>query len=213
LLAFSGIGTQEDASMSHHRTVIRAASAAVLLVIAACSSSHSPTGMPAGKGAVALKMKASGTVAAATSAGGVAPDTSQGPKAATITISAASAQNSEGTMVPLSGTFPQTVDLLALASNGGSVTLPADLLPEGTYSALQITITQASVTLQDGTVITVTPPGTGWQVTIKVSFTVVAGQETTITLNLNCGNSFHFLNGELEFNPEIDLEDVQEHDD
>jgi hypothetical protein len=48
---------------------------------------------------------------------------------------------------------------------------------------------------------------------IAVSFDVVAGQQTVVTLNLRCDHSFHFLNGEFEFDPDIEVEDVEHHDD
>jgi hypothetical protein len=194
-----------------------AVAGAALLLTTSCSSSHSPT-TPANMGAVKMTMKASGTVAAATTAAatssgkGVAPaDMSNGPTAANIVISGASAQLTDGTFVPVTATFPQTIDQLALATSGGSVTLPAGLLPDGSYTALQITITQASITLHDGTIVTITPPGTGWLVLIPVTFDVVAGQETQITLNLRCDHSFHFLNGEFEFDPDIEVEGVEQH--
>jgi hypothetical protein len=40
---------------------------------------------------------------------------------------------------------------------------------------------------------------------------VVAGQSTTVSLNLRCDSSFKLINGEFEFEPEVEVEGV-EHD-
>ena len=191
-----------------------AAAVAAVLLTASCSSSGDATGSTS-KGNVAVTLKATGRVvgAAAGGAGDGSDDGSEGPTAATIVISAASARTTDGTLVPFAGTFPQTVDLLALASSGGSVTLPPDTLPEGSYDAIELWITQASITLHDGTIITITPPGSGWQVLIPVTFDVVPGQTTTITLNLSCDHSFEFVDGEFEFHPELEVEGVENEDD
>ena len=196
-------------------SLLATATAAALLT-ASCSSSHSPTAA-SNQGVVKMTMKASGSVPAATTASatagdGVTPaDASRGPQAATIVLSGASAQLADGSFVPVTATFPYTVDLLALAQSGGSVSLPDGLLPEGSYTGLQITITQASITLHDGTVITITPPGAGWVVLIPVTFDVVAGQATQLTLTLRCDHSFHFLNGHFEFDPDIECEGGDHH--
>lgn len=89
--------------------------------------------------------------------------------------------------------------------------MPADILAAGHYDAIQITLTAVSLTLHDGTEVAITPPGTGWQVVIQVTFDVVAGQQTVVNLDLHCDHSFSFLNGEFEFNPEIEVDSV-EHD-
>jgi hypothetical protein len=111
------------------------------------------------------------------------------------------------------GSFPVTIDVIALAQSGGTRTLPADVLPEGHYDAIQITITAVNLTLNSGTKIAITPPGTGWEVVIRASFDVVAGQETVVTINLRCDHSFSFLNGEFEFDPEFEFGGADEHDD
>jgi hypothetical protein len=172
-------------------------------LMAGCSSNDQSS---SGKGKLAMSLGASGTTAAATTAGGVAADHGGGVTAANITISGASARTTDGTWVPLQGSFPMTVDLIALATSGNNVTFPPDIVPEGHYDAIQITITAVNLTLQDGTTVAITPPGTGWDVVIQVSFDVVAGQETVVHLKLRCDHSFHFLNGEFEFDPEIEVE-------
>lgn len=132
--------------------------------------------------------------------------------AATITISSIEVHSTDGTWVPVASGLPVTLDLLAIMNSGGSVSLPADLLPPGTYDAIQLGITKLDLTLTDGTMISVTPPGAGWTVNIAVTFTVVAGQATDIQLNVHCGGSFHLLNGEFEFDPQIDGENEDQDD-
>lgn len=184
------------------------AAALTLTALAAGCSSTNQSSSNGGK--LSMSLGASGTAAAAMTTGGVAADQG-GVTAANITISGASARTTDGTWVPLQGTFPMTVDLVALAASGNSVTFPPDIVPEGHYTAIQITITAVNLTLQDGTTVAITPPGTGWDVVIPVEFDVVAGQETVVKLKLHCDHSFHFLNGEFEFDPEIEVEGV-EHD-
>ena len=188
-----------------------AAALALAASVAGCSSTDQSS---PNKGNFQIALKASGTTtAAAKSTGTVAADEERGLAGANVTISSASARTVDGTWIPVQGSFPITVDVIALATSGGTQTLPADVLPEGHYDALQITITAVNLTLHDGTKIAITPPGTGWEVVIRVSFDVVAGQETIVNLNLHCDHSFSFLNGEFEFDPVIEVEGVEEHDD
>jgi len=181
------------------------------LLSGACSSNSSSDN--ASKGSLAVTMGATrapaGGVQAATT--GDDGDALSHLKAATMTISSVEVRNSDGTWVVIDSGLPATVDLLAMLSAGNSVTLPADLVPEGTYNALQIMITKVDLTLLDDTQISITPPGMGWTVQIPVDFTVVAGEATTVNLNLRCDNSFQLINGEFEFDPEVEVEGV-DHD-
>ena len=187
---------------------------AAALAVAACAASCSSTDQSsANKGNLRMALKASGTATAAATGGPVAADEAGGLSAANITISGASAKNAEGAWVPMQGSFPITLDVIALATSGAAITLPADIVPEGHYQAIQITISAVNLTLQDGTKIAITPPGTGWEVVIGVAFDVVVGQQTVINLNLRCDHSFNFLNGEFEFDPDIEVEGVEEHND
>lgn len=177
-------------------------------LIAGCSSSHDSTG-PQGSLAIAMgATSATGAVRAATTDGG---DALSRLKAAVITISGIEARMADGTWVPVETGLPADVDLIAIMSAGNSATLPADLLPEGQYDALELRITQVQLTLVDDTKIAITPPGNGWTAQIPLNFSVVAGQSTVVNLNLRCGSSFKFFDGEFEFEPDIEVESV-EHD-
>jgi hypothetical protein len=189
------------------RTVVALASAAGLALLAAsCSSSDQNA---ANKGKLSMALTASGTTAAPASSGGVAADSTQGPKSATITISAAQARDDSGNWVDIGGTYPVEVDLVALQQNGQTYTLPPDLLPEGHYTAIQLTISGVNITLQDDTQIAITPPADGWLVLINVSFDVTAGQETTVMLNLHMDRSFHYVGGTFEFDPDVECDGVR----
>jgi uncharacterized protein DUF4382 len=185
------------------------AALALAASMAGCSSTDQSS---TSKGNFRMALKASGTTTAAATTGAGSGGEGNGITAANITISGASARNADGTWVPVNGSFPVTIDVIALAMSGGTRTLPPDVLPAGHYTAIQITITSVDLTLHDGTKIAITPPGTGWEVVIPATFDVVAGQETIVSLNLHCDHSFSFMNGEFEFDPEIDVDDV-EHDD
>lgn len=131
--------------------------------------------------------------------------------AANITISELEARKSGGVWVPVEGGFPKVVDVLALAKNGGIVTLPADLLPEGQYNALQARITQVEPTPLEGPRLSIATPGSGWSVIIPVDFGVVTDQSTVVDLNLRLDQSLRLVNNTFEFEPEIEVEGV-EHD-
>jgi len=195
-----------------HRHVIAATAFAIGLagLAAGCSSSNDGKG-PEGSLAItmgATSAPAAGAVQAATADGG---DALSRLKAAVITISGIEARLADGTWVPVETGLPADVDLIAIINAGNAATLPADLLPEGQYSALELRITQVQLTLMDDTKIAITPPGTGWTVQIPVNFSVVPGQSTVVNLKLRCGSSFRFFDGEFEFDPEIEVESV-EHD-
>jgi hypothetical protein len=181
----------------------------LITILQGCSSSSTDSS----KGSVSLSVAATRTTAAGVAAATLddGSDALSHLQAATITVGSAEVHQVDGTWVMVDRGLPVTIDLLAILTSGGSASLPADLIPEGHYDSLQLTITKVDLTLLDGTKISVTPPGLGWTVTLAVDFTVVAGQETTIHLNLHCDGSFHLINGTFEFDPEIDIDDV-EHD-
>jgi hypothetical protein len=132
-------------------------------------------------------------------------------RAAVVTIAGFEARSADGTWVPVDQGLPADVDVVAIVNAGTAATLPADLIPEGDYDALQLRITKVRLTLMDDTKLLITSPGSGWTVRIPVSFSVVAARSTVVKLTLRSGSSFKRFDGQITFDPEIDVEGV-EHD-
>ena len=179
-------------------------------VIAGCSSNSDSKGS---QGSLAITMGATGAAAAGAVQTGAADgnDALSHLKAAVITISGIEARMADGTWVPVETGLPVDVDLIAIMNAGSVATLPADLLPEGDYDALELRITAVKLTLLNETIVAITPPGTGWTVRIPVNFSVVAGRSTVVNLTLHGPGSFKLFDGEYGFDPEIEAVSV-EHD-
>ena len=180
--------------------------AVTLGLVTACSNSSD--GMTqSGKGAVQFVMSASAapvapaTLAATTNDGSSADHQLQ---AANVTFASILARNLDGVLTNVTIALPVTVDVLGLAT-GGSLTLPAGFLPQGTYDQLVIVMTKVELTLTNGTVVTIDPPGGGWTAVVPVTtpFTVTEGQTTTVNINFRPGG-FQWTNGEWDFNPDFD---------
>ena len=108
--------------------------------VAGCSSSNDSRGS---QGSLAITMAASGTAASgATQAAATGTDDALSHlKAAVITIAGIEARMADGTWVPVETGLPADIDLIAIMTAGNVATLPADLLPEGDYDALELRIT------------------------------------------------------------------------
>jgi hypothetical protein len=130
-------------------------------------------------------------------------------QAAKITLSELEARKSDGAWFPVEGSLPEVVDVLTLANGGGAATIPTDHLPEGQFNALQLRIAQLELTPRDGVRTTIAPPGSGWVVQIPVDFGVVPGRETIVDLNLRLDLSLQNVNGQFEFDPEVELSSVE----
>jgi len=195
-----------------HRHVFAAAAFAIGLawVIAGCSSSNDSKGS---QGSLAITMGATGATAAGASQTAAAgtDDALSHFKAAVITIAGIEARMADGIWVPVETGLPADVDLIAIMSAGNVATLPADLLPEGDYDALELRISAVHLTLLDDTTIEIAPSGTGWTARTQVSFSVAAGQSTVVNLIFHGRGSFKFFDGEYGFDPEIEAVGV-EHD-
>jgi hypothetical protein len=177
-------------------------------LIGACSSSRE---LSAPKGSLAIAMGA--TAASAADAVETVPanpdDILAHLTTAVITIAGIEARIDDGTWVPVDTGLPSEVDLIAVMHPGNSAALPADLLPAGNYNALAVRITQLQLRLQNDAKPVIAPPGRGWTVQVPVNFSVAAGQSTVVKLNLRCASSFRLLDGQFEFDPDIEVEGVE----
>jgi hypothetical protein len=184
--------------------------AVVVGIVAACSNGSNSL-MHDGKGAVKFTMSASAAapvVPAVTSDGS---STDQTLQSANVTFASILARNLDGQLIDVTIELPTTVNLLELVS-GQTVTLPIGFLPPGTYDQLVVVMTGVELTLGNGTVITIDPPGGGWTAIIRVTepFTVTEGATTTVNIRFHADGSFRWLDGRWEFHPEFDCDD---HDD
>lgn len=193
--------------MGHPRGFVLPAVVIAMAAVAGCSSSQDKTP----QGSLALALGASRTAVGVLPASASSDDPMGLLNAASITIADVEARKADGSWVPIESGLPAVADLLALADGGRSAALPPDLLPEGQYNALQLRITQTELTRSNGSRVTIAPPGTGWVVLMPVDFGVVNDRATIVELRVRLDLSFKFLNGEFEFEPEVELEGV-EHD-
>jgi hypothetical protein len=127
-----------------------------------------------------------------------------------VTISAASAIAADGTLVPLAGEEVE-VDLLTL-QDGAMIELAADILPAGEYSGLLLVLTKARLVTDEGTTITIELPPGGVEKEVPVSFVVIEGEATTITLDFRVDLSFKCNEHGCRIDPEIIVDRVDDPD-
>lgn len=179
--------------------------AVVLGLVAACSSSSDMTS--GGKGAVQIVMSATSPAAAnqLASSGGAGARGDRAITGASATFAAIEARNLDGQLIDVTIELPATVDLVGLVTDG-AVTLPAGFLPPGTYDQLVIVISSLQLTLANGTIVTIDPPGGGWTAVIGVTepFEVAEGTETIVNVVFRGDRSFRLLNGNWEFDPHFE---------
>ena len=199
----------------------RLLAAFALSVIAAaglsCSSNHDPTS--SGMGQVRFVMSAApapagtagdGLVALANADGSLSPmDDGDRPRlqSANVTFTSIMARNLDGQLVPVNTTLPTTVDVLTLV-NGREVTLPVGFLPPGTYDQLVVVMSSVDLLTENGTHVTITPPGGGFTSIVRVAspFVVTEGQTTTIQLRFRWWSAFRWMDDHIEFDPEFDCD-------
>lgn len=185
----------------------------ILLLAASCGGADGVVSQ--GTGTVRISLS-SGNTAAMTTGGPVSAcrdDQGRTIAAASVTLASVLARNLDGQLVTVSSALPVDVDLIQVLE-GRSVQLPAGTLPPGDYDQLVIVMTKVTLTLSDGTIVTVEPPGGGWTAIVPTApFSVVEGAVTTIELVLR-GDPFQWLAGKFEFDPEFgDRHDDDEDDD
>ena len=198
--------------MTFMKSALAFAGLAVTLGLVAACSKGSDGVTQSGKGAVQFVMSAS----ASASASGAAPATlaatspevsssDHPPQAANVTFASILARNLDGELINVTIDLPVTVDLIGLGTDG-SFTLPAGFLPPGTYDQVVIVMTSVALTLANGTIVTIEPPGGGWTAVLPVTeaFTVAEGQTTTVDINFRPGGLFRWLDGVWEFIPDFE---------
>ena len=130
-------------------------------------------------------------------------------RSAVITLSGIEARRSDGSWVVVDSGLPAKIDLVSLAGSAGSVTLPADGLPEGQYTALSVRLTRADVTLDRGWKLTIGPPGSAWVAQVPVDFAVVAEHETIVGLTFGLDRTFRSDGEDVVFDPEPQIASVR----
>jgi len=172
--------------------------AAALLAAAGCDSGNAV--VATGQGQVQLVVSAAAQPMAATTtlSGGDAPRL----RSAYVTFSDIVARSIEGQFVDLDAPFPASVDILQVAA-GREISLPAGVLPPGTYDQLVVVISGVELLTENGTSIVVTPPGGGWTRIVRVQepFVVVEGQATTVILRIHWWSAFRWMQDHFEFDP------------
>jgi hypothetical protein len=183
-----------------------------------CSSNHDPTSN--GMGQVHIVMSAAaapsgtagdGLVAVANADGTLASTMDDGDRprlqSANVTFTSIMARNLEGQLVAVNTTLPTTVDVLTVV-NGREVTLPVGFLPPGTYDQLVVVMSTVDLVTENGTHVTITPPGGGFTSIVRVAtpFVVTEGQTTNIELRFKWWRAFRWIDDHIEFDPEFDCD-------
>lgn len=186
------------------RTIVRTAMlllASGLVVATGCSGPDSATSSP-GMGRVQVDMGAASTGTVAAASTGTTPVIL---KSLEVTVQSLRARMEDGTWQEIAGAYPETVDVLELEASG-EVPIGSGLLPEGTYTALEVVISEAAATLSDGTTLVVDFQDPGRNVLLPVRFDVVEGEETLVHLRLNVDHSCNLADGLFEFEPDFAVE-------
>ncbi len=175
------------------------------LVAAGCSGTEHMT--RPGEGQVKVVVGGGATAAARTDAA-TAMLESDGPpiQAVEVTLSSILARNLDGQLVDVTIDLPTTIDLVAVIQ-GQTFELPIGSLPVGTYDQIVVVIRTVTVTLEDGTVIAVSPPGGGWTAIVPTEpFDVVEGALTTVQLHFRPAGALRWVVDHFEFRPAFDCD-------
>lgn len=121
--------------------------------------------------------------------------------AATVTLSSIMVRRLDGVLVPLEMTLPMDVDVVKI-DGGKQLQLPDAALPVGDYDQVVLVMTAVEGTTNDGTAVTVEPPGGGWTAIVPICpLAVVEGGTATVALTLNVRRSFLRAGGWWSFHP------------
>lgn len=130
-------------------------------------------------------------------------------RSAVVTLVGIEARRADGSWVVIDSGLPAKIDLVSLANSAGSVTLPADGLPEGQYTALAVRLSRADVVLERGWKLTIGPPGNAWVAQVPADFAVVAEQETIVGLTFALDRAFRSDGEDVAFDPEPQVAGVR----
>lgn len=122
---------------------------------------------------------------------------------ATVTLSSILVRTNDGELIDLDVPLPVTVDVVKI-DGGKSIQLPDGFLPAGDYDQVVLVITAVKAVANDGTIVTIEPPGGGWTAVIPICPIEVAdGTTTTVGIGLNVRNSFVRLSNWWSFQPQF----------
>jgi len=129
---------------------------------------------------------------------------------ANVTFSSILARNLDGVLVDVVMELPTTVDVM-LVDRGREVILPDGVLPPATYDQIVVVMTQVEGVTEDGTTVTITPPGGGWTAIVPVCpFVVEGGATTVVGLKLEVRRSFHWRDNRFHFQPRFVCEGAED---
>jgi hypothetical protein len=124
-------------------------------------------------------------------------------QSANVTFSSILARNQDGVLTDPSMDLPVTVDIIKM-ENGKEITLPDGELPVGTYDQIVVVMTEVFGVTNDGTGITLTPPGGGWTSIVPICpFIVEEGATTVVGLTLRFRNLFAWREMRYHFQPQF----------
>jgi hypothetical protein len=125
---------------------------------------------------------------------------------ANVTLSSILARNFDGVLVDVDMDLPVTVDVMRMET-GREITLPDGDLPPGMYDQIVVVMTAVQGMTEDGTTVTIEPPGGGWTAVIPVCpFDVAEGSTTVVGLQLAVHRSFSWKNNRFHFDPRFECE-------
>jgi hypothetical protein len=128
---------------------------------------------------------------------------------ANVTLSSLLARNYDGVLVDVAMELPTTVDIMRM-DRGSEVTLPDGDLPAGSYDQIVIVMTAFQGVTEDGTTITIEPPGGGWTAVIPVCpFDVGEDDTAVVGLKLAVRRSFSWKDGRVQFRPTFECEEPE----
>jgi len=177
-----------------------------LLVLATASCDSGGDGiMRAGgdQGRVVFMLTGGGEITTSDTRHGEGDDALPMLQSASVTFSSFLARNLDGELIDVDIDLPVTIDVFDLLDR--QIELPMGSLPTGFYDQLVVVITHVELVTLDGTRITITPPGGGWTVIVRVcEFMVDEATTTTVQIRFHAHRSFRHLSDGFHFAPQFE---------